>query len=168
MTEPMELESERLVLRQWRSSDFEHFVNYFSDEALCRYVGGTKNQEEAWRLLASYIGHWQLKGFGYLAVENKETNKFLGCAGLWDSEPWPELELGYWFRKEAQGKGYASEAAQCVKEFAFNKLKVDTLVSYIHPENEASIKLAMRLGGFYDTTIDLLGFGPHSVYRYKK
>ena len=162
----MELETDRLVLRQWRAVDFEYFVTYFSDEGLSKYIGGIKNREEAWRLLATYIGHWQLKGFGYMAVEEKETNKFLGCTGLWNSEPWPELELGYWFRKEAQGKGYASEAALCVKKFAFHELKVDTLVSYIHPENEASKKLAVRIGGDYDKTIELLGFGPHCVYRY--
>ena len=101
-----------------------------------------------------------------MAVEEKEGGKFLGCAGLWKSPPWPELELGYWLLKEVQGKGYATEAAVRVKEFAFQQIKAKTLVSFIHPANEPSKKLAQRLGGIYEKTIELLDFGPHCVYRY--
>ena len=65
-----------------------------------------------------------------------------------------------------QGKGYASEAAMLAKDFAFDELKVQTLVSYIDPMNKPSIKLAERIGGVFDKTIELLDFGPHRVYRY--
>ena len=161
-----ELHTDRLLLRQWRESDFKYFENFFSSEANAQYVGGKKNGEEAWRLLSTYIGHWQLKGYSYMAVEEKATGTFVGCAGLWKSEPWPELELGYWFVKEMQGKGYATEAAQKIKEYAFDTLKVPTLVSYIDAKNKPSIKLAERIGGVYDKTIVLLDFGPHCIYRY--
>lgn len=88
--------------------------------------------------------------------------------GLWDSAPWPELELGYWYRKSAHGKGYATEAASAIKDFAFKQLNTNTLVSYIAPLNIPSIKLAERLGAHKEKTIDLLGFGEHDVYRYQK
>lgn len=163
----VELETDRLKLRQWRESDFNHFAKYFDDDENVKYVGGKKTREEAWRLMATYIGHWQLKGYGYMAVEDKSSKKFVGCTGLWKSEPWPELELGYWFLKEMQGKGYASEAAIKVKEFAFETVKAKTLVSYIDPENIPSRRLAERLGAIYENTIELLNFGPHCVYRYE-
>lgn len=162
------LETSRLRLRQWQTSDFEYFEAYFGREETAKYVGGTKTKEEAWRLLATYIGHWQLKGFGYMAVEEKGTEKFIGSVGLWKSDPWPELELGYWFLPEFQGKGYAYEAAQQLKEHAFDTMKVSTLVSYIDPENEPSKKLAERLGGIHKENIELLDFGLHCVYRYPK
>ncbi|MEO1258627.1 MAG: GNAT family N-acetyltransferase [Bacteroidota bacterium] len=160
--------TDRLIIRQWTAADFQYFKNYFSNKKTARYVGGVKTPEEAWRLMAAYIGHFQLKGFGYLAVEEKTTKQFVGCVGLWDSEPWLELELGYWILEEMQGKGYATEAAYRMKDFAFNNLKVDTLVSYIDPGNMPSIKLAERLGGVFDEKIDLLDFGEHCVYRYSK
>lgn len=156
----------RLRFRQWTEDDYPHFKKYFSDPATSRFVGGVKDPENAWRLLATYIGHYQLKGYSYLAVEEKESGAFVGCVGLWKSEPWPELELGYWFLPESQGKGYASEAALAVKNYAFDELKVDTLVSYIDEENEPSKNLALRIGGKLDKKIDLLDFGEHLVYRY--
>lgn len=65
----MELETNRLKLRLWRESDFKIFADYFTDEESVKYVGGRKTTEEAWRLMAAYIGHYQLRGYGYMAVE---------------------------------------------------------------------------------------------------
>jgi len=162
----LDLETERLRFRQWRESDFDYLADYFSDEKTAKYVGGVKSREEAWRLLATYIGHWQLKGFSYLPVEEKESQRFVGCTGLWKSDPWPELELGYWILKEMQGQGYASEAGEKVKEFAFQVLQAPTLVSYIDVKNEPSIKVAERLGAVLEKNIQLLEYGLHGVYRY--
>jgi RimJ/RimL family protein N-acetyltransferase len=67
-----------------------------------------------------------------------------------------------------QGKGYAAEAAEKVKDYAFNILKVKTLVGYIDPKNEPSISLAIRLGAVYEKDIELLDFGLHCVYRYNE
>lgn len=162
----MKLETERLILRQWREADFETFAAYFSNEETAKYVGGKKTREEAWRLMAAYIGHWHLKGFSYLAVQEKESNNIAGCIGLWKSDPWPELEMGYWFLKEKQGKGYATEAGLCMKNFAFETVRSNTLVSYIDPTNTPSRKLSERLGGIHEQNIQLLNFGEHCVYRY--
>ncbi|OJJ14813.1 hypothetical protein BKI52_40350 [marine bacterium AO1-C] len=162
----IDLTTDRLKFRQWNANDFEAFAHFFADEANARYVGGQKNREEAWRLMATYIGHYQLNGFSYMAIEDKNTKKLVGCVGLWKSEPWPELELGYWLLPEMQGKGYAFEAAQRVKNHALETLKRATLVSYIDPTNEPSQKLAVRLGGVHEKDIQLLEFGLHRVYRY--
>ena len=160
------VETPRLKLRQLKQDDYGPFALYYSDEANARYVGGKKDPEQAWRHLALYVGHWALKGFGYWAVEEKTTNQFVGCVGLWQSPGWPELELGYWLMKEHQGKGYAFEGCQRSIEFALQTLKAKSLVSYIHPENKPSIGLATRLGATYDGIIELASFGPHCVYRH--
>lgn len=160
------LESKRLKLRQWQESDFEVLANYFGDKENARYVGGQKTREEAWRVMATYVGHYQLKGFGYLVIEDKTSQELVGSIGLWNPEPWPELELGYWLLPEMQGKGYATEIAQKVKNYAFEVLKAPTLVSYIDSSNIPSQKLAKRLGSIHEKDIELLDFGVHRVYRY--
>jgi RimJ/RimL family protein N-acetyltransferase len=164
----VELETERLHLRQWRAEDFEPFAKHYADEEMARFVGGHSAREPAWRRMAMMIGHWALRGYGYWAVEEKATGRFVGCVGLWRSEGWPELELGYWLMREMQGKGYATEAALKAREYAYDALGADTLVSYIHPDNEASKRVAERLGARYEEIIELLDHGPHCVYRHPK
>ena len=83
----MELETNRLKLRLWRESDFKIFADYFTDEESAKYVGGRKTAEEVWRLMAAYIGHYQLKGYSYMAVEEKFSKALVGSVGLWKSQP---------------------------------------------------------------------------------
>ena len=161
-----ELETKHLLLRQWRATDFEAYAAYHADEDLARYVGGRSDRERSWRRLAALIGHWSLRGYGYWAVEEKLTGSFVGCVGLWFSEGWPELELGYWLVREMHGKGYATEAAARSRDCAFEQLGARTLVSYIHPDNEPSKRVAERLGARPEEIIELLDHGPHWVYRY--
>lgn len=163
-----QLETDRLRLRHWLEKDFDAYASYYADEETARFVGGTHTRDKAWRRMASELGHWALRGFGYWAVEEKATGALVGCVGLWLPEGWPELELGYWLLPQMQGMGYAAEAGRRALDYAYAELGVDTLVSYIDPDNEPSIRLAERLGGRYEETIELLDFGPHRVYRYRK
>ncbi|MEO1051738.1 MAG: GNAT family N-acetyltransferase [Bacteroidota bacterium] len=161
------LETERLIFRPWQNEDYPEVAAFYSKEENARFVGGVKGSEESWRLIASYIGHYTLKGYSYLALIERDSRKLVGTVGLWHSEPWPEPELGYWLLPTAQGKGYGLEAGSAVKEYALRVLNLPSLVSYIDPANEPSKKLALRLGATLDKVIELLDFGPHEVYRYK-
>lgn len=67
-----------------------------------------------------------------------------------------------------QGKGYATEAALKAREYAYEVLGIDTLFSYIHFANEASKRVAKRLGARYERTTELLDHGPHCVYRHPR
>lgn len=163
-----EVETERLILRQWRQDDFEAFAGFYADEETARFVGGPSTRDDAWRRMASLAGHWSLRGFGTWAVEEKATGGFVGAVGLWYPEGWPEIELGYWVVRDMQGKGYAKEAARRSRDFAFGELGLNTLVSYIHTDNLPSIRLAEKLGAAEEETIQLLAYGPHHVYRYPK
>jgi len=159
------LETERLKLRHWNESDFGQFAQY-ANEDYARYVGGQKDSEQAWRHMALQLGHWNLRGFGYWAVDQRDTGEFVGSAGLWQSPGWPELELGYWLLKEHQGKGYALEACLACIRYAREVLNARSLVSYIDPRNKPSIRLAMRLGAVYEGAIELANYGSHCVFRH--
>lgn len=162
----IELETERLWLRQWRAEDFDRFFEFYQNEPMSRYVGGLGTKEQAWRRLAMTIGHWSLRGFGYWAVEEKASRRLAGCVGLWHSATWPEIELGYWLMPDMHGKGYAREAGRKSLEFGFGELRCTTLVSYIHPDNEPSKRVAESLGGRFEGIHPLLDLGPHCIYRY--
>ncbi len=160
------IETERLLLRGWHADDYEAYASFYSDETNAKYVGGQRDADQAWRGLALMIGHWHLKGFGYWVVEEKGSGAFAGAVGLWQSAGWPELELGYWLVPDAQGKGYALEAAWRCLDHAREVVRAPSLVSYIAPANKASIRLAEKLGARYEETIELLDHGPHGVYRH--
>ncbi len=161
-----EVETERLRFRQWRADDFEDYAKYYADENLARFVGGQMDRNKAWRYLASVVGHWSLRGYGIWAVEEKETGAFVGGIGLWNPEGWPEPEVGYWLMPEMMGKGYATEAVVRSREYAYDVLGMETLVSYIHPDNEPSKRVAERAGAHLEEVIELLEHGPHCVYRH--
>lgn len=160
------LETSRLICREWTKADFSLFEKFYADIDNARFVGGVKSPEESWRLMATYVGHHQLLGYSYVAIDEKETGECIGTVGLWNSAPWPEPELGYWLLPSAQGKGFGLEAGIAIRDYARHELQLKSLVSYIHPENHASKKLALRLGATLDGAIDLLDFGRHEVYRY--
>ena len=161
------IETKRMKLRKWDNTDHPSIARFFSDKANARFVGGLKTPEESWRLMAAYIGHYELYGYSYLALADRTSGELIGSIGIWNSEPWPEAELGYWLLPEYQGKGYGQEAGIAVKEYALNALKLSSLVSYIDPANEPSKRLALRIGATFDGTMELLDFGLHEVYRYQ-
>lgn len=160
------LETDRLSFRQWVNADYPLIESFFKAEENARYIGGVQKSEATWRLMASYIGHYELYGYSYLAVEEKDKGQLIGAVGLWNSDPWPEPELGYWLLPQWQRKGFGTEAAEAVKTYGKEQAKLLSLVSYINAKNKPSKKLAVRLGARLDSTIDLLDFGPHEVYRY--
>ncbi len=164
----MRLESERLNLRTWSNDDFDRFAAFYADERYAEFVGGACDRGDAWRRFAGIVGHWQLRGYGFWALEEKSSGDVVGGCGLWFPEGWPELEVGYWLHPEAHGKGYATEAAARAKRYAFEELGAATLVSYIDEQNAPSIAVAERLGATYDGTIELAKFGPHRVYRHPR
>lgn len=161
----LQLTTERLQFRQWTEEDYPPVQAFFTKKENAQFVGGVQNPESSWRLIATYVGHFQLKGYSYLAIETKSDEQLIGTVGLWKSEPWPEHEMGYWLLPRMQGKGYGLEAGKAVLNHG-KAIGLPSLVSYIDPRNEPSKKLALGLGAHLDSTIQLLEFGPHEVYRY--
>jgi len=141
------LETERLIMRMWRDADFEEYAELCADPEVMRFLGGKVfDRTEAWRQMASMIGHWYLRGYGIWAVEEKESGRLAGRIGCINPEGWPGFEVGWTLKREFWGKGYATEAGRRALEYGFNELDKPHIISLIHPENRASIRVAERLG----------------------
>ena len=154
MTVPL-IETERLRLRDLREIDFAAYAAMCADPEVMRYLGsGPLSAEDAWRQLAMFAGHWVLRGFGMWAAETRD-GELVGRVGLHFPHGWPERELGWALAREHWGRGYALEAATAARDYAFHDLRWPGLVSYVHPENARSIRLAERLGARPAGAIDL-------------
>jgi RimJ/RimL family protein N-acetyltransferase len=140
------LETERLLLRPWREADHPALARFMASEP-ARFVGGPMHEADSWRRLALFLGHWQLRGFGPWALEEKGTARLAGYAGLWHPFGFPESEILYALFDEAfRGRGYATEAALRARRHAYEALGWRTAVSFILPENVPSQRVAARSG----------------------
>lgn len=164
---PEQLETERLWLRQFRETDWRDLFEYYSDRRATRYTFGRDlNEGDTWRIMCGMIGHWQLRGYGPYALEEKAGGKVLGTVGFWYPNDWPEPEIKWGLAAHAWGRGFASEAARAVLRIGREYLPEIRFISMIHPGNAASIRLARALGAGFESEVDYEGELCH-VYRHR-
>ena len=147
------IETERLRLRGFRASDLDSQAAVLANEAVVRHLGGRPfSREETWRKMLGSPGLWALLGYGYWVVERLEDGAYLGQIGFADfkRDMVPNIEnlpeMGWIFAPEAQGKGYASEAAAAALEWADSNLEAPEIVAIIDPDNAPSIRVAEKAG----------------------
>lgn len=162
-----EIETERLLLRALRASDFETYAVMMADPDVTRFLadGRPLNRADAWRQLAMLIGHWELRGFGIWAVEERATGAFVGRIGCFEPEGWPGFEVGYTLARNAWGKGYASEGAAASLHYARTTLGRSAVMSVIRVGNRGSVRVATKLGATLAETVEFYG-GMAEIYRY--
>ncbi len=153
------LETRRLRLRPFRESDLDAYARICSDREVMRSIGAGNplSREEAWRSMALILGHWQLRGYGLWAAEEKESGELIGRIGLHNPEGWPALEVGWLIERTRWGEGLAPEGATAAIQFAFDQLSVSHILSVIQPLNLASIRVAEKLGMTRERTVLLNG-----------
>lgn len=152
------LETARLLLRGIAERDQGPLATIFGDARVMRFLGGeTRTPAAAWGSIAWTLGHWALRGYGFYAVEEKATRRFIGRIGLLNPAGWPGIEIAWHLASERWGLGFASEGAAVVRDHAFATLRLPRLVSIIHPDNAASIRVALKLGEHFERMIDFEG-----------
>ena len=148
----MTIETERLILRDWREEDIEPFIRHLNVEPVMRWLGGVRTVEQQTASVRERFMVWRERlGFTFWAVERKSDGELLGFCGLKiaDDVGSPvegETEIGWRLREDAWGQGYAKEAAAASLEYAFGTLGVETVVALTVEGNAPSWGLMLRLG----------------------
>lgn len=141
------LETDRLILRDWRIEDLDGVFEMQSDEEWARYMGGAlATKSEAWRTLTMFAGHRLMRGYTNWVLEEKDTGAFVGRVGPWFPEGWPDVEIGWSVTRSRWGRGYALEAARAAARWVHDELHLDHVIHLIAPENTKSQRVAEKLG----------------------
>ena len=161
--------TERLALRHFHILDAAPMHQVFRDPEVMRFGDGVQTKEwvDAWlrTCLERYHQTW---GFGPYAVVEKRSQDLIGYCGLFyfpDINGHPEVEIGYRLARSAWGRGYATEAAVAVRDYAFATLCIKRLIAIIDPSNTASIRVAKKIGMQPEGEVMLEGYThPDHVY----
>lgn len=151
------LETDRLIMRAFEEKDAAALHKIESDEEMTRFTGGVRTQDDAWRYMAAMLGHWNLRGFGPFALEEKETGALVGYCGPWATPKFPEPEICYTLSRDHQGKGYAAEALKGALNYVYFDLGWQTAASFIDRDNHASQAVSGKIGAVKEQTDVSLG-----------
>jgi len=149
----MNLETERLKLEPYNDSHYEGLRVMDNDPGVMRYInkGIVKTPEETWENIRRVQTRWQKYGFSWWAIREKSSGAIIGAACLQhlaNVEGAP-LEIGWRLVPKQNGKGYATEAAKAIIDFASEQIGSTYLVAVADPENIPSQRVMQRLGMTY-------------------
>lgn len=151
MTDIPTIQTERLSLRPMRLEDWPTYLELMHSQR-SEYMGGPYSTKVAWGIFCHDVAQWALMGHGALMIEDRNTGFCHGQVGINHGPLFPECELGWFVYSGSEGKGYAFEAAKALRDWAFQTRKLETLVSYMDPNNIKSRRLAEKLGAQLDVS----------------
>lgn len=148
------LETERLLLREIGEADLPVLHRIFGDPESMRHYPGVKTFDEtaAWFRKLAFDSYAQ-NGFGLWTIVETASGEVIGDCGI-TLQPTPrgmEPEIGYHLRPEYLGRGYAFEAASACRDYGFETLGLDRVVSIVSPENTPSQRVAARVHQRWET-----------------
>jgi RimJ/RimL family protein N-acetyltransferase len=167
---PPTLLTDRLVLRPHTEEDFEPAAAMWSDPDVVRFVGGAvRPRRDVWTALLRGRGLWDVKGFGYWAICERRSGRFLGEGGFADFKRglspdlslWPEA--GWAFARDAWGMGIGTEAVRAMHDW-LDDARPGASICIIDSGNAASQAIAKKCGYAYWCEADMNG-APIGVYR---
>jgi RimJ/RimL family protein N-acetyltransferase len=147
------IETERLILREFRKGDLDDFAATMADPEVVRHLAiDPLSREDSLRRIFLAAGQWPIIGMGMWAVELKASGRMVGHLGFFDMERdmTPSLvgqpEMGWIFDPSVHGQGIAFEACQAALNWAERELGPVAIPAIISIDNAPSMKLAERLG----------------------
>jgi ribosomal-protein-alanine N-acetyltransferase len=164
------LETDRLILRRLLPDDLDSLFALYRDPDIRRYFPeGTLSYEETKEELEWFLnGHPEHPELGLWATIHKESGRFIGRCGLlpWTIDGRPEVEVAYLIDKAYWGQGLGTEAAQAILDYGFQQLGLSRLICLIDPANQASIKVATKIGMTFEKEAEDEQ-GPFLIYSTK-
>ncbi len=160
------LHTDRLTLSVLSAQHTDALEAFYATERSA-WVGGRSDKAGCAKLLKNAAKHWEKHSFGLFAIVLKSETNACGMTGVGNPEWFPEAELlwALWDEKY-EGRGIATEAAIAARAFYYWSTGAKTVVSYIHPENDASITMAKRLGAVVDESAPTPNNNNSIVYRH--
>ena len=160
------LATARLILRAPVAADFPAYAAALASPR-ARGMGGPHGARAAWGLFCHEVAGWALFGHGALMLDLRATGECVGGVGLSAGPLYPEAELGWLVYEAHEGRGYATEAAAALRDWAASALGLERLVSYVDPANLRSVAVAERLGAVLDPRAPKQDPGD-LVYRHRR
>lgn len=144
------IETSRLRLRDWEEGDLKPFIELNADEKVMTYFPKTLSTEETMLFYKTIVSEFKECGFGLYAVELKRNKEFIGFIGFhratFEADFTPCIEIGWRLKKEAWGKGYATEGAKACLKYGFNTLNFNNVYSFTADVNKPSINVMIKIG----------------------
>ena len=151
------LETERLILRNWRPEDRRPFAAMNADPTVMDFPGPLGRRESDAEI-DDFLRRWRVDGYCFAAIERREDGAFLGMAGIarcdMDLPFCPCVEIGWRLARAHWGRGYATEAARGWLDHGLTTLGLDEIVAFTDPDNRRSLAVMERLGMRRDTGRD--------------
>lgn len=159
------IETDRLILRQMQPGDVEPHIAMMQNPEVAAFLtpgGEVRDRQTEWRAAASMLGHWEIRGFGFFSVFERDTGDWIGRVGPWMPEGWPGLECGWSIDSSRWGKGYAPEAAIASIRWTFDQFPdLARIISVIDPKNVNSQAVAQKVGEI--NTGEIFEFWDHKL-----
>ncbi len=131
--------TDRLRLREWQDGDLSPFAAMNADRRVMRLLQGPMTLEASAASLGRIRQQWDDQDWGLFAVERRDTSTFVGFCGLapvtFDASFSPKVEIGWRLASEQWGRGFATEAASAVLDWAFDDLHWSEVISFTREEN---------------------------------
>ncbi len=151
------IETERLILRELRTTDLEGMFELDSNPEVHKYLGNkpVKTKTESQKMLDSIINQYKERGIGRFAAIEKATGNFIGWSGIRLNTEYnmngftKYYDVGYRFIPKYWGKGYATESGKAAVDYAFNVLKLSKLYGTTEMGNQASHNALLKIGLHY-------------------
>jgi ribosomal-protein-alanine N-acetyltransferase len=144
--------TDRLLIRNPQEKDLEPITALWTDPEVTRYLGGPRDGGMVTDSFRQYISdpqtvlqeEWEL----WWSIVEQDSGQFIGLNAILEKEVEGEtvFDLGYFLLPPFWGQGFATEASRRVVAYAFDELKLPSLVAIIDPRNQASQSVAQKLG----------------------
>lgn len=148
------LQTERLLMRQWRDTDREPFAAINADPEVMAHYPAPMTREQSDAALAKLAAGIDATGIGLWALERRDDSALLGFVGIrnvpFEAHFTPAVEVGWRLRRDTWGSGYATEAAQECVRYGFETLGLEQIIAMARPDNWPSRRVMDRLGMWHD------------------
>lgn len=164
------LTTDRLLLRPWTMDDIESLYRLCANPDIGPAAGWKPHEslEESREIVERWINGASEENT-YLAMEEKETGCLVGAIGLHPDvirRKNPRCKMtGYWVGKDYWGRGYATEAVNCMMDYAFQRLRLRMLSVYHYTDNQASRRVIEKCGFVCEGTLRRALPGYDGSYR---